>query len=57
MNVEQFAPDNNSASEIQQSEIVFLFLFPANEQLAKTVKPGKSDFNDPASGLFALLLL
>ena len=57
MNVEQFAPDNNSASEIQQSEIVFLFLFPANEQLAKTVKPGKSNFNDPTSGLFVLLLL
>lgn len=57
MDLEYFTPDNDSASEMQQSEVVFLFLFPANEQLAKTIEPGKSDFNDPSPGFLALLLL
>ena len=57
MDPEKLTPYNDSASEMQQSKVVFLFLFPANEELAKTIKPGKSDFNDPSPGFLALLLL
>ena len=51
MNLDKFAPDNNSASKMDQSKVILSFLFKSNKQLAETVEKRMSDFDYPASGL------
>jgi hypothetical protein len=47
------APTDDGASEIEQGQIVRSFLLPADEQAAKAIDPGVSDFYNPTSRLAA----
>ena len=50
MNAQEFAPDNNSASKQNKSQIIVGFLFITDQQFAKTVEKRVSDLNDPTAG-------
>ncbi len=50
MNAQEFAPDNNSASKLNKSQIIVGFLFITDQQFAKTVEKRVSDLNDPTAG-------
>lgn len=42
--------DDESSSELEESEIGIGALFPAHEEAAEAVEPGVRDFDDPATG-------
>lgn len=43
------AVDDQSGSEVDESEIGIGLLLPTNKEAAETIKPGMSDFHDPAT--------
>ena len=50
MNAQEFAPDNNSASKLNKSQIIGGFLFKTDQQFTKTIEKRVCDFNDPTAG-------
>ena len=50
MNAQEFAPDNNSASKQNKSQIIVGFLFITDQQFTKTIEKRVCDLNDPTAG-------
>jgi len=50
MNAQEFAPDNNSASKLNKSQIIGDFLFITDQQFPKTIEKRVCDLNDPTAG-------
>jgi len=45
-----FLEGDQAAGELEQGEVVLLFLRPADQQCPVPVEPGVAGFNDPAAG-------
>ncbi len=51
MNLKKFTPDNNSAGEMDECQVICSFLLKTDQQLAKTIEKRVRDLNDPAMGM------
>ena len=51
MNGDNFAPNDESAGELNKSQIVRGFLLKTHQEFAKAVNPGMAYLNDPSAGL------
>ena len=51
MDRNEFAPDNNGAGKLNESEIIGGFLFKTDEEFAKTIEKRVRDLNDPAASM------